>query len=118
MTLVIPRLNAFLWSKFINNPLSNCTLRRYINPTLDHRQMVEADSQDPLTWHDFLFPKERYLRNIMWLVLGLGFWQQATGSEAVLYYSSTFLENAGLVSTSSRLLGYIGIGSCKVICDT
>jgi len=32
-----------------------------------------------------------------------------------LYYSSAFLENAGLVSTNSRLLGYIAIGLCKLI---
>jgi hypothetical protein len=32
------------------------------------------------------------LRRVVLLVVGVGFWQQATGSEAVLYYSATFLE--------------------------
>lgn len=45
--------------------------------------------------------QEKYLATIRNLVIGVGFWQQATGSEAVLYYASTFLENAGLKSTNS-----------------
>jgi len=35
---------------------------------------------------------DEYLRSVVLLVVGVGFWQQATGSEAVLYYSATFLE--------------------------
>ena len=42
--------------------------------------VIEAESQDPLTWHDFLFPKEKYLRDILWLVIGVGFWQQVLSS--------------------------------------
>jgi len=37
-------------------------------------------------------PGDAYLRRVVLLVVGVGFWQQATGSEAVLYYSATFLE--------------------------
>lgn len=35
---------------------------------------------------------DEYLRSVVLLVVGVGFWQQATGSEAVLYYSATFLQ--------------------------
>jgi hypothetical protein len=73
-----------------------------------------------LTWRealgfDALESKDRYLRRVVWIVVGVGFWQQATGSEAVLYYSNTFLERAGLTSVRQRLLGYILIGLCKLV---
>ena len=39
---------------------------------------------------------------------------KTSGSEAVLYYSSIFLEQAGLTSVRQRLGGYILIGLCKL----
>jgi hypothetical protein len=49
-----------------------------------------------------------------WLAVGLGFWQQATGTEAVLYYSADFLKEAGLDNPSKRLLGNVFVGVCKL----
>jgi len=49
------------------------------------------------------------------LAVQLGFWQQITGTEAVLYYSADFLARAGLASPELRLLGNCGIGVCKLI---
>jgi len=74
----------------------------------------------PLTWRELLRldalpnPADGYLLRVVATVVGLGFWQQATGSEAVLYYSATFLEEAGLTSARQRLLGYVALGCCKV----
>jgi MFS family permease len=48
------------------------------------------------------------------LAAGLGFWQQATGTEAVLYYSADFLKQAGLDSPVKRLLGNVFVGLCKL----
>jgi sugar porter (SP) family MFS transporter len=45
----------------------------------------------------------------------LGFWQQVTGTEAVLYYSADFLASAGLVSPAKRLLGNVFVGVCKLV---
>jgi sugar porter (SP) family MFS transporter len=45
----------------------------------------------------------------------LGFWQQITGTEAVLYYSADFLKRAGLESPLLRLGGNISIGICKLV---
>eukprot|EP00977_Amphora_coffeiformis_P017242 scaffold5532_cov180-Amphora_coffeaeformis.AAC.9 len=50
----------------------------------------------------------------MWLAVALGFWQQITGTEAVLYYSADFLEHAGLQSATQRLLGNCFVGLCKL----
>jgi hypothetical protein len=50
----------------------------------------------------------------MRLAIALGFWQQITGTEAVLYYSADFLQNAGLESPTERLLGNCFVGLCKL----
>jgi sugar porter (SP) family MFS transporter len=50
----------------------------------------------------------------MKLAMAIGFWQQITGTEAVLYYSSDFLLHAGLESPTQRLLGNCFVGLCKL----
>mmetsp|Transcript_26146 Transcript_26146/g.53019 ORF Transcript_26146/g.53019 Transcript_26146/m.53019 type:complete len:576 (+) Transcript_26146:162-1889(+) len=49
------------------------------------------------------------------LAVGLGFWQQISGTEAVLYYSADFLARAGLQSPELRLLGNVAVGCSKLI---
>jgi MFS family permease len=49
------------------------------------------------------------------LAVKLGFWQQITGTEAVLYYSADFLARAGLASPTKRLLGNVFVGVCKLV---
>jgi len=61
----------------------------------------------PLSWREVLhlnplLPADAYLQRVILLVVGIGFWQQATGSEAVLYYSAAFLKKAGLDSVSNK----------------
>jgi sugar porter (SP) family MFS transporter len=51
----------------------------------------------------------------MRLAIAVGFWQQITGTEAVLYYSADFLQNAGLGSPTERLFGNCFVGLCKLI---
>ena len=45
----------------------------------------------------------------------LGFWQQITGTEAVLYYSADYLKRAGLESPLMRLGGNVFVGICKLV---
>ena len=78
-----------------------------------------SSGDNSITWRqllllDALDDQEAYLRGVVFTVIGIGFWQQASGSEAVLYYSSIFLEQAGLTSVRQRLGGYILIGLCKL----
>jgi len=49
------------------------------------------------------------------LVLQLGFWQQITGTEAVLYYSADFLSHAGMQSARLRLFGNCFVGLSKLV---
>ena len=66
------------------------------------------------SWSDVLFPKTRLMKRAMFIVLGLAFAQQVTGSEAVLYYAGDFLEDAGLSSRELLLLGNIAVGVSKL----
>ena len=50
----------------------------------------------------------------MRLAMALGFWQQITGTESVLYYSADFLQHAGLETPALRLAGNIFVGLCKL----
>jgi len=74
------------------------------------RRMQEQES--PLTPIQALF--QCRLSKGMRLAIALGFWQQITGTEAVLYYSADFLEKAGLQSPTQRLLGNVFVGLCKL----
>lgn len=63
---------------------------------------------------------EKQMPTVLWgpgqkLAVGLGFWQQITGTEAVLYYSADFLSRAGMTSPKLRLLGNCFVGICKLV---
>ena len=44
---------------------------------------------------EVLWPSDRVVRAALFVGLGLGFWQQASGSEAAVYYSPHVLEVSG-----------------------
>eukprot|EP01060_Flectonema_neradi_P038934 TRINITY_DN8345_c0_g2_i1.p1 TRINITY_DN8345_c0_g2~~TRINITY_DN8345_c0_g2_i1.p1 ORF type:complete len:495 (+),score=95.82 TRINITY_DN8345_c0_g2_i1:36-1520(+) len=78
----------------------------------------EIESEESIThgtWAETLCPPEGYARTVMGIAFGLAFWQQITGSEAVLYYSATFLKNAGLTSQRMLLLGNMLVGLAKLL---
>jgi len=68
----------------------------------------EIDREQNTTVPVWLSKGQRY-------AVQLGFWQQITGTEAVLYYSADFLERAGLQSPLLRLAGNIMVGLCKLV---
>jgi SP family sugar:H+ symporter-like MFS transporter len=45
----------------------------------------------------------------------IGLMQQISGSEAILYYSSNFLKEAGMTSDLSQMLGELAIGVSKLL---
>lgn len=47
--------------------------------------------------------------------IGYGFFQQIAGSEAILYYSSSFLQQAGMTSPVLQLLGNCLVGLSKLL---
>lgn len=66
------------------------------------------------SWLDILCPKDPIIKAAMFVGLGLGFWQQASGSEAAVYYSPIILDEAGFTSRGSLLAATCLIGSFKV----
>jgi MFS family permease len=65
-------------------------------------------------WLDVLCPTDPVVKAAAFVGLGLGFWQQATGSEAAVYYSPTVLEDAGITSRGPVLLGTCLVGCFKL----
>jgi sugar porter (SP) family MFS transporter len=47
--------------------------------------------------------------------IGYGLFQQIAGSEAILYYSSSFLQQSGMTSPALQLLGNCLVGVCKLL---
>lgn len=52
------------------------------------------------TWGELLCSTSPALRSALWLGLGLGIAQQASGSEAAVYYSPAVLDDAGWAQTA------------------
>eukprot|EP00611_Tribonema_gayanum_P004868 TRINITY_DN140_c0_g1_i7.p1 TRINITY_DN140_c0_g1~~TRINITY_DN140_c0_g1_i7.p1 ORF type:complete len:522 (-),score=160.57 TRINITY_DN140_c0_g1_i7:1182-2747(-) len=64
-------------------------------------------------WKDVLCPSDRAIAAAVSIGLGLGFWQQASGSEAAVYYSPEVLKHSGW-DGRDLLLGNIAVGTFKL----
>ncbi len=67
-----------------------------------------------VSWIDALLPSDSVHMSALLIALGLGFWQQATGSEAAVYYSPSILQEAGYVERRQMLAGTMVIGMFKL----
>ncbi|KAJ9467545.1 putative polyol transporter 6 [Diplonema papillatum] len=79
---------------------------------IEEENKIDAESA---SWLEVISPPEPHVRHAVGVAFGIGFWQQITGTEAVLYYSANFLEEAGLTSTNLRLLGNMLVGLSKLL---
>lgn len=78
------------------------------------KAVVGEEMDRRATWSELLSPTQPALRATVLLGLGLGIAQQASGSEAAVYYSPNILEDAGLYSDSEQLGGNILVGLFKL----
>ncbi|CAM9472664.1 unnamed protein product, partial [Hapterophycus canaliculatus] len=67
----------------------------------------EEERGKAASWGELLSSASPALRSTVLLGLGLGIAQQASGSEAVVYYSPSVLDDAGLTSDRAQLGGNI-----------
>ncbi|CAM9871628.1 unnamed protein product, partial [Laminaria digitata] len=74
----------------------------------------EATSTEEATWRDVLLPQDRVVKAAMLLGVGLGFWQQASGSEAAVYYTPEVLKQKGWAD-ADILKGNMGVGGFKLL---
>lgn len=91
----------------------NRELLRMVTSMEEEVKMEREDGLDgPLTPMQALC--QCRISTAMGLAMAIGFWQQITGTEAVLYYSADFLQHAGLESPTQRLFGNCFVGLCKL----
>ncbi|CAM9689067.1 unnamed protein product [Scytosiphon promiscuus] len=78
--------------------------------------IAQATSTREATWKDVLLPTDRTVKAAMVLGVGLGFWQQASGSEveAAVYYTPEVLKNKGW-QNRAILRGNMGVGGFKLL---
>lgn len=81
-----------------------------INNEFDEiRQTVEIEKGT----HRLLLAK--WLRPILFISIGLSFFQQVTGINAIIYYAPTILQMSGFKYASNAILATIGIGIINVL---
>ena len=93
-------------------PAARAVLHRLGSTEIESEEALSAMEKEIRTQQQksrFAFGKSQRL------ALGLGFWQQISGTEAVLYYSADFLADAGLESPEQRLLGNVAVGFSKLL---
>ena len=72
------------------------------------------ESKHGCDWTTILRPNKT-LRLTMITGLGISFFQQATGNDAVVYYTDRILRDAGIVEQGPRLWATAGVGLCKTV---
>ena len=86
---------------------------RHLGSSLEDSQSIVQGMQKELDREKQNSPPK--FSSSQWYAIQLGFWQQITGTEAVLYYSADYLERAGLSSPLMRLGGNVFVGICKLV---
>jgi sugar porter (SP) family MFS transporter len=77
---------------------------------------IEDEASVTTSWKEVLWPTHRHIMIPVALSLALGFVQQITGTEALIYYSPEILDKAGYPEASSMNDNFIVvIGFCKLI---
>ncbi|KAM0889647.1 hypothetical protein ACQ4PT_027589 [Festuca glaucescens] len=77
-------------------------------------QSARATAADKAVWRELMSPSPVVLRM---LVAGLGvmFFQQATGIDALVYYSPTIFRDAGIASEGQLLAATVAVGLSKTV---
>lgn len=65
-------------------------------------------------WREVLCPAKPVQRMLV-VGIGIAFFQQMCGSEAIVYYSPTILENLGLTGERGQNMGTIAVGVAKLL---
>lgn len=98
------------WDKKASRILQTIRGNEDITKEFDEiRQMVKIEQGT----HRLLLAK--WVRPIVFISLGLSFFQQVTGINAIVYYAPTILEMAGFTSAGNAILATLGIGIMNVL---
>mmetsp|Transcript_13730 Transcript_13730/g.20214 ORF Transcript_13730/g.20214 Transcript_13730/m.20214 type:complete len:527 (-) Transcript_13730:61-1641(-) len=67
------------------------------------------------SWMRVMWNNNLVRRKLVLIVLGICFLQQATGSEAIVYYTPTVLQQAGISTREQLFMGAIAVGMFKLL---
>lgn len=113
-TLFLPESPRWMvlrgWNHKAREVLVN--LRNTENVDAELEAIVQSVGQEKNAWR-LLFSK--WLRPIIFIALGLGFFQQTTGINTIIYYAPTILQMAGFHQETSAILATMGIGVINVL---
>ncbi|GJS40657.1 polyol transporter 5-like protein [Tanacetum coccineum] len=76
---------------------------------------VSKDSHGGGVWKELLIHPTPTVRHILMAAIGIHFFQQASGIDAVVLYSPRIFEKAGIVERTPKLLATIAVGFVKTI---
>ncbi|KAK8476318.1 hypothetical protein V6N13_085614 [Hibiscus sabdariffa] len=66
-------------------------------------------------WRDMFLHPTAAVKHVLICAVGIHFFQQASGIDAVVLYSPRIFEKAGIRSTNDKLLATVAVGFCKTI---
>ncbi|KAM3576673.1 hypothetical protein VYU27_001476 [Nannochloropsis oceanica] len=78
-------------------------------------EAIQMERDVTTDWSEVLCPRHRAILLPVLMGLGLGFFQQASGSEAAVYYSPKILAEAGVSGTAQQSIGNIAICTFKFV---
>ncbi|CAI0377231.1 unnamed protein product [Linum tenue] len=76
---------------------------------------VEKKSHGEGVWKELLLRPTPTVRHILICAVGIHFFQQASGIDAVVLYSPRIFEKAGITSSDKKLLATIAVGFTKTV---
>ncbi|KAL8116173.1 putative polyol transporter 1 [Apium graveolens] len=76
---------------------------------------VPKRTKDEAVWKELILHPTKPVRHAAITGIGIHFFQQACGIDAVVLYSPRIFEKAGIKSNSKKLLATIAVGVCKTV---
>ncbi|EOX98582.1 hypothetical protein QUC31_015098 [Theobroma cacao] len=76
---------------------------------------VQKQSHGEGVWRELLVYPTPAIRHVLICIIGIQFFQQSSGIEAVVLYSPRIFEKAGITSSNDKLLATVAVGFVKTI---
>jgi len=86
-------------------------IRHSTHVEVEFKEIKDSVNQEG-DWHGLL---QKWLRPAIWIGIGLGFFQQFTGINTVIYYAPTIFKLSGFSSDSIAIMATMGIGAVNVL---
>lgn len=77
--------------------------------------VVQKQTNSNGVWRELLLHPTPTVKHILICTVGIHFFQQSSGVDAVVLYSPRIFEKAGITSSNEQLLTTVAVGICKTI---